>query len=217
MPDQEMFETALDETASYVRGIGDEVIERDVEGIIEGSVRGEHYSLTGHRCKGDGQSTYLVAGHPEFRFFSVAYFFSLEKYVGSQLPDELADNIVSQITDDPDQPDPGSKHRIAGRELLDRVDEGEMAALESYMFMFISGGTNTTVIQTTDNGTISGFVVSTDFFPFEESFSIREFSDTVKRSVTGGRRGNKLVERTVFTELDEKEELEAKVRLNFGW
>lgn len=217
MPDQEKFETALDETASYVMGIGDEIIERNVEGVIEGSVRGEHYSLTGHRCKGDAESTYIVAGHPELQFFSVAYFFSLETYVGAQLPDELADNIVSQVDDDLEQTDIDSKHRIAGRELLGRVDEGEMAALESYMFMFISGGTNTTVIQTTANGVVIGFAVSTDFFPFEESFSIRDFSEAVKRSVTGGRRGNKLVERTVFTELDEEEDLEARVRLYFGW
>jgi hypothetical protein len=217
MSNQEAFETALDKTADYVEGIGDEVVEENVDSIIEGLVRGEHYSLTGHRCRSNVESTYLVAGHPEFRFFSVTYFFSLNEYVGSQLPNEILDEIIDQVANEPEQTGTGSKHRIAGRELLNDVSEQDMAALESYLFMFISGGTNVTHIQTADSGAVTGFVVSTDCFPFEEAFSIRDFSDAVKRTVTGGRRGNKLVERTVFVEPDEKKELEARVKLNFGW
>lgn len=217
MPDQETFEAALNQTAEYVEGLGHELIERSVKDILEGNVRGEQYSLTGHRCDGETGEMYIVAGHPELRFFSVLYFFSVERYVGSRLPGELVDNIIDQTVDDLEQIDPDSMDQIVGRELLERVDEDEMAALKSYLFMFISEGANTTYIQTSDSGSIDTFLISNDFFPYEEEFSIREFSDAVQRTINAGGTGSKLVERTVFTELDEEEEIGATIKLNFGW
>jgi hypothetical protein len=205
------FEIRLDEVASYIEDLGDKVVERNVEDILTTEVDAEEYSLTGHWCKQDGHQ-YIIAGHPELRFMSCLYAFSIERYVASLLTDEEAE-VLGSIEEDYEE----DTLESAGRYILKTLDQEEMRALSNYLYMFVSGGTSRTATHIDEQGVFVRYSVSTLFFPFEESFGIRTFHEGVRSSLTAGRRGHRLLNRTLFIESDEQNPEDLSLTANFGW
>jgi len=223
MPTQKKFEETLDTLEKYVEEIGDELVESNIEDIASGTVHDEEYSLIGHHCEGDKESMYVVAGHPDLRFFTVLYFFSIERYVGTQLPDNQINDILnkdekSRSNDETDFTDEERYHRQkqVGRLLIERLSDADRAALESYIFMMISSDNNKLFINTRKNS-INEFTIETRIFPYEERFSISFFYEAVESTVSAGRRGTSLMERTLFVQVDEEDPYNTELELNFGW
>jgi len=94
MPDQSEFDTTLNVLADYVEDIGDQILQENIENILTAEVKGEEYFLTGHRCEGKENSIYIVAGHPDLRYFHVVYALSLGRNIGTRLDEEAIDALV---------------------------------------------------------------------------------------------------------------------------
>jgi hypothetical protein len=213
MPTSSEFEAALETTAEYVRGIGDEISDKSVENVLSATERGEEYSLTGHRCIGDDDSLYIVAGHPELRHLYVVFALSVKQNVGSQLDDEL----VAALIEDEDDLDETEKMTKAGEILLERLPQEETEALKTYTFMFLTSSPSTGAIHTNEEGTFEYYSVENLIFPYEEEFGIKDFNDAVQSTVTNGRRGSRLLGRTIFVDRDEENLSNTELQLHFGW
>ena len=213
MPTSSEFEDALEATAEYVRGIGDEISDESVENVLSVTERGENYSLTGHRCVGDNNSIYIVAGHPELRHFYVVYLLSVKQNVGNQLDDEL----IAALIEDEDDLDNAERVTKAGKVLLERLPQEETEALKTYTFLFLTSSPNTSIIHTSEEGTFEYYSVENLIFPYEEDFGLREFNEAVQRTVTNGRRGSRLLGRTIFVDRDEENLSNTGLQLHFGW
>jgi hypothetical protein len=212
MASSEEFDEALDTIAEYVHGIGDEISEESVDALTA-EIRGEEYELTGHTCIGEEDSIYMIAGHPDLRFFYVVYALSVTGNVANQLDEEIVDELVESG----DDIDDAERRRMAASILLERLPRGDMDALKAYTFMFLSSGHNNTLLHSDENGVFEYYTVENQIFPYEDGFSIREFQDAVQATVTGGRRGNHLLRRTLFIDKDENNPGESQINLNFGW
>ncbi|RZV05077.1 hypothetical protein BDK88_4316 [Natrinema hispanicum] len=212
MPSSEEFDQALDTIAEYVHAIGDEISEENV-GSLTVEVRGEEYELTGHTCVGEEDSVYMIAGHPDLEFFYVVYALSVTGNVANQLDESIVDGLLEGQEDLDDT----VRKRRAAKMLLERLPRGDMDALKAYTFMFLSSGHNNTLLHSDENGVFEYYTVENQIFPYEDDFSIREVQDAVQSTVTGGRRGNHLLRRTLFIDKDEDDPSESEINLNFGW
>ena len=205
------FGIRLEEVAGYVRDLGDTVVEQNVESIFTVDVNGDEYPLTGHRCQTNGHR-YIIVGHPEWRFMSCIYVLSVERYAGYLVDEETAEQLAS-IEDSHD----GDVRESAGRYLLKTLDSGEMEALENYIYMFVSGGTNRTSTSVDEEGVFIEYSVENSFFPFEADFGIHRFYEAVQSSITAGERGNRLLGRTLFFESEEENPEDLALTTHFGW
>lgn len=211
MPSPEKFDQTLETLAEYVEDVGDDIAERNVPNVLDATIGGTDYSLTGHRCT-RGDSRYVVAGHPELRLVTVVYFLSIINNLAADLDNEVAESIVDEEYEDEDE-----LRREAAEILLDRVPREEMDAFRSYCYLFISASTHETSFFSNEDGSLLLFGVGDDIFPYEESFGISDFYDAVRTTVSTGERGNRLVSRSVFIEVDEESPEETEVTLNFNW
>lgn len=213
----EEFELTLEQMAGYVEEIGDEVIEKNAEDVIEANLQGEDYSLYGHHCQTKHDRMYLVLGHPEWRFMSTMYYHSLLRHTGHLVDEDDAKQLANLENDSEEEITSSDEMRdLAGRYLLDTLDQGEQDALQNYVYMFVSGGTNKTNVFTED-GVFEHFSVENSFFPFEDSFTIKDFYDAVQSTVTAGDRGWRLLHRTLFVDNEPDEPEDYTLDLHFNW
>lgn len=211
MPSPENFQRTLDTLAEYTRDIGDWVEEESVPSLLGGTVRDQEYSLTGHQCR-SGDSVYLIIVHPDLRFGSILYYFSILDNIGADLELETAEAIVDDEIDDEE-----TIREVAAETLLDGVDREEMDMLRSYCYQFISGPTHDTEFGNNESGSFTYFGTSHDIYPYEDSFGISDFYQAVRAAVGAGRRGNRLVSRSVYIDIDEESPEETKLEINFNW
>lgn len=211
MPDSKEFEQTLDQLATYVEDVGDEVQEKNVSGIFSMDFQDSEYSFTGHRCT-DGNSIYLVAGHQDHRFVSVLYFLSTLVNIGNQLDEETAKAVVETPPDEEQE-----LKEEAAEVLLNRVDRPEMEALKTYAFMFIAGSSHETNIYPNEEGSFIAFHTANMIFPYEEEFGIREFYNAVTSVLAAGERGNEILSRTIHVEKDEAEPSKSELNISFSW
>lgn len=211
MPDPETFDKTLEKLAEYVEDIGDELHEKSDPNILDITVQGQEYSLTGHRCV-RGDNRYIVAGHPELRSVSIVYLLSVQNNLAIDLEPEIARAVVDKEFEDEEE-----LLQEAAEKLLDDVPRHQMRSFESYCYQFISGGTHETSFITNNAESFIAFVVSNDIFPYEDSFGIRDFYDALKPVVSAGERGSRLVGHTVYLDVDEDSPEDAQVELNFNW
>jgi len=92
-----------------------------------------------------------------------------------------------------------------------------MEALKSYTFLFVSSVENTTLLHSDEEGALNYYTVEDLIFPFEDNFGIEKFHEAVQTCVSSGRRGNQLLRRTLFIDIDEDNPKESQLELNFGW
>lgn len=211
MPTPEEFEDTLDQIARFVEETGDEIEQESIDDLFTMEIRGEDYSFRGHRCT-DGELIYLIAGHPDHRFMSILYFLSVTMNTANLLDAEIAQAVVGESSGDERE-----LREEAAEKLLNQIPRSDMEALKSYVYMFVSGGTHETNIYSNEQGSIEGFHTAKMIFPYEDSFNIREFYDSVT-SVTGtGERGNRLLSRSIFIDKDDEVPSETELNLNFSW
>lgn len=211
MPDTETFDAALAELANYIVDIGDELQEESAPNILNITVQDKEYSLTGHRCV-RGDNRYIVAGHPELRSISIVYILSIQSNLAADLDPEIADVLVDNELEEDEE-----LLQNAAEKLLDEVPREVMRSFESYCYQFISGGSHETSFITNEENSFILFVVSNEIFPYEESFSISEFYDSLRSVISAGERGSRLVGRSVYLDIDEDSPEETSVEFNFDW
>jgi len=220
MPKSAEFSNTLDLIAEYVQEIGDTIEDEYVEELFAIEIQDEDYWLTGHRCSTE-DAVYVVAGHPQLRLMSVAYFFSLQNNVAYQLDKDTTDALLEEsgieVEAEEDDEQEFLEKIEAAKILLNRIDKEEMSAIENYIYMMISGGDHETQIYNTDSGVITGFNTANLIFPYERSFGIKEFYETVQSTIESGQRGNRLLGRTMIVRKDKEDLTESRIELNFGW
>lgn len=215
MPTETELQAALDEVAGYVDLLDHEILARDVENIVEyEDDQGNEYSLTGHRCSFD-DATYLVAGHPELEFMAVVSFISINGFIQTGLTEEGVTNILDE-TDREEY----SKAKAAD-ELLGRIDDDTMGALDFYLHSLISGDSYRTAIERSNNGNIHHIVLERKLFPYHSDFTVRRYNDVVTSVLSPGEKATKAVSRTIGLvqpeDESEAEPAEYELTLNFGW
>ena len=211
MPSPEEFDETLEELADLVLDLGHEIEERSVPNIVDITIRGEEYSLTGHRCA-HNDSRYLVAGHQDLRPVTIAYILSITRNLALEMEVDVANSMVEGQFEEEDD-----LLSAATENLMDQVARNEMATFESYCYQFISDDTHETALFKNDLETVTGFVVSNDIFPYEDSFGISDLYQAVRSVVSSGERGSKLVRRSVFLDIDEESPEESEIEINLGW
>jgi hypothetical protein len=211
MPDPETFDKTLEVLASYSEDLGDEVYEKSIPNVLEVTIQDQEYSLTGNRCLRE-DNRYIIAGHPDLRFVSAVYLLSIKNNLASDLDLDTAEAIAGE-----DNGDEKETRREAAEKLLDQIPRSDMNSFRSYCYQFISGASHETTFINNDSGSLLLFVVSRDIFPYEDSFGISDFSEAVRSVVSMGERGNRLVGRTLFLDVDEDRPEDSEVKSNFSW
>lgn len=211
MSTSESFEAELDLIANYVEDIGHRVHEKTVPNLITGTLNGTEYSYFGHRCEAE-RGRYLVVAHPEFRYMSVIYLLSVTQNLAEDLDGEIAEALVNKDFEDVQE-----AREQAAKILLEGVDRRHMDSLKTYIFMFMSGGNQEVMLSTNKSGTLDGFTVETQFFPYEESFNIQEFYEAVRTTVHAGNRGSWLLPRSLVIATDEENPEETELQIDLNW
>lgn len=215
MATKKQFEATLDTLAEYIVDLGDEIVARDVDDLISMTIGDEEYDLVGHRCR-DRDSIYLVGGHPDTRPMVVIYLLSLSRNIGSSLEETIATELAKEHEDYEEGDEPDVPY-LAGEVMLNKLPREKVEALTTYAYLFTSGGNHDTFIFRNEADVITGFNTNKLFFPFEDSFGIREFYETLQPVVTYGRRGNRVLSRAVVVEVNEDDPIETEIDINLGW
>jgi len=211
MPDPNTFDETLGTLAEYIKDIGDELQEESEPNILDVTIRGQEYSLTGHRCV-QGDNRYIVAGHPDLRSVSIVYLLSVQANLAADLDLEIAEAIVDEEYEEEEE-----MLQDAAERLLNQVPRGQMEAFESYCYQFISGEAHETSFITNEEESFIFFAVSNEIFPYEDSFEISDFYKALKPVVSAGERGSRLIGRTVYLDIDEESPGSTEIELNFNW
>jgi len=211
MVDQSTFDDTLETLATYVEDVGDELHEAYVSDIATVTIREQDYSLVGHHC-GRADNRYIVAGHPDFRFVTIAFFLSVQNNLAADLEPDIAEAIVDEEYDDKQE-----LLNNAAEKLLDQVPEKQMETFKSYCYQFISGSTYETTFVTNEEESLTLFATSHDIFPYEDSFEISDFYRASQTVVSSGERGSRLIGRTVYLDIDESNPEGTSIEFNFNW
>lgn len=212
MNSNSQFKASLEEVAELVRDLDHKVISQDVDGLITYEDDDNNsYSFDGHKCEVDDK-VYVIAGHPEFRFFGVVYFSSITRHISHGLDTDTAEAIV-----DESKVDDESIELSAARKLLRETPEDMMETFKSYIYMMVSGGNHSTDIREFENGAINFVTTQDKMFPYEDDFGIKECHESTQSILAAGGRVDELVSRSI--RLDEPEDnLEnTSLTFHFGW
>lgn len=211
VPTESEFEATLDQLKEYVEDLDDLITHERAEGIVTyASERdGEEYAFTGHRCMHE-DSTYLIAGHPKFRFVSILYYLSIRKFISSSISEELAESIVDQELEDE------NLFNEAYEVLLENTPAEEIEAVSTYLYMMVSSGDQDTSVGINDGDPLDIVAISSHTFPYEQSFGISDFYDTKRSVLSAGERMNELISKTIYLNLDESNPEDSKLNFNYS-
>ncbi|QKY21839.1 hypothetical protein B4589_015575 (plasmid) [Halolamina sp. CBA1230] len=215
MPSEIELQAALDEVAGYVDLLDHELVAQDVDNIaVYENEDGDEYSLTGHRCSFE-DATYLIAGHPELEFMAAVYLDSINGYIRTG----LTEDSVSTILDGTEREE--YNKATAADELLNRIDDETMEALDFYLHSLISGDSYRTSIEYNVNGNIDHIVLERKLFPYHSDFTVRRYNDAVTSVISPGKKATKAVPRTIglVHPADDTgaSSTDYELSLNFGW
>ena len=194
MPEQEVFESTLNELASYVRDLGDKIRDERVEDLYTTTVGDITYTFTGHRCT-DGENVYLVGGNPKLRYASVVYYLPVTESIGSMISDEIARTLAQEAVEEE------RAKEEAAEILLDRVPYRQMESLKEYVYTTVSGENHTTGTIVNEKDSLTAVTTSKLIFPYEESFGIQEFYSAVESTVNAGAKGKMVLGNTLRPDL----------------
>ncbi len=205
------FDESIEKVGKYVQNIGHSVEEYGIEDVFEWDFESGTYSTHGIRCRA-GEDVYLIVGHSDVEPMVVLYVFSLEQSLGNEIDRETAEAILEEMPEEE-----VDWRKEAASHLLEGLSDAEMAALETYLYMYVSGTSHVTNIYRDENEQISGFHVDCQIFPRLHDFDIRDLYDAVTTVRGAGSRGSRTLERTVFFSKDPENLSESEVKLNFNW
>lgn len=213
MPSPEEFELALTEIREYVEAVGDKVVDERVEGIITTEFFDEEKTFIGHRCESGDGPTYIVAGHPDHRFFLIGYFLSIRQNLANEISEEAARKVLeSREVDGEDAP-----KLQAIDVLLSEMSEQNMETLTSYLYLMLSSSTVGVNLYFTDDGIIDFYNVGRQIHPYEEKFGLQDFYDALTAVENIGEMGSRLVGRTIWLDTSGNSPEEYSIHLNFDW
>lgn len=212
MPSQSEFEDKLDQLADYAESINDEVVESDVENIISQEYREEEYELTGHHCL-HGDSTYVVAGHPDQPYFVIMYFLSVVQNLARSLPQEVVDGIII----DSESPAEGEMDRSmqAAYKLLEEIPPAEKQMYNLQTFLVISSSIVATSLITQEEHNLESVELGKKIFPYENRFRLSDYNDAVQAVVGAGTRTGTWISRTMNIDFDEDDPEDTTLSLNY--
>lgn len=219
MPSREAFEVALAELGEYVEAIGHRVVEERREGVLTAESVGEERPLVGHRCESSGGSTYVVAGHPDLRFFVVGYVLSIRH----NLADEMDERVAGAVLESRDLPESGGGDGADAPELravdvlLAEIPAEEVDAATSYFYLLLSTPAADVDLHFTDEGLFDFYYVHRQVHPYESDFGLQDFYEAVAAVETVGERGSRLVGRTVRLDSTADSPEEYSIDLRFDW
>lgn len=213
MPSREAFEVALAELGEYVEAIGHGVVEERREGVLTAESVGGERALVGHRCESSGGSTYVVAGHPDLRFFVVGYVLSIRHNLADEMDERVAREVLEakdvEVVDSPELP--------AIDTLLAEIPTEEVDAATSYFYLLLSTPAANVDFHFTDEGLFDFYYVHRQVHPYESDFGLQDFYEAVAAVETVGERGSRLVGRTVRFDSTADSPEEYSIDLRFEW
>ncbi len=213
MPSREAFEVALAELGEYVEAIGHRVVEERREGVLTAESVGEERALVGHRCESSGGSAYVVAGHPDLRFFVVGYVLSIRHNLADEMDERVAREVLeARNVDEGDAPE-----LRAVDVLLAEIPAGEVDAATSYFYLLLSTPAADIDLHFTDEGLFDFYYVHRQVHPYESDFGLQDFYEAVAAVETVGERGSRLVGRTVRLDSTADSPEEYSIDLRFDW
>jgi hypothetical protein len=201
----------LNELLGYAEDLDHITHENHIEGILTYTTdSGEEYTLTGHRL-GTGERVYVVGGHPDLRYVIVAYLYGVPSYVEAFLSENQAETILegSQV----DLGDYERKTRAAARILLSDVDSLEAEEVLNYIRIFAENSNIELDVSDGDPSPFGLLSARSLIFPYDQSFSISDYYNTVRPVVTNGSTAQYLLERALVVEIDEEEPLNSKIEV----
>lgn len=213
MPSREAFEVALAELGEYVEAIGHGVVEERREGVLTAESVGEERPLVGHRCESSDGSTYVVAGHPDLRFFVVGYVLSIRH----NLADEMDERVAREVLEARDVDEGDAPELRAVDVLLAEIPAEEVDAATSYFYLLLSTPAADVDLHFTDEGLFDFYYVHRQVHPYESDFGLQDFYEAVAAVETVGERGSRLVGRTVRLDSTGDSPEEYSIDLRFDW
>lgn len=211
LPSEEEVHETLGKLAGYVRDIGDRITHAHAEGVLKGTPNEEIGPLEfrGHRCISNDE-VYYIAAHPEVRYVTVVYYLSFTENVARELSHEHAEAILEEAELDVHGSDP---RMLAATYLLQSIDQAEVQSFKSYFRIAVGGENYLTTLNTSESGALEGYSLQHLIFPYEDSFSIKEFNDAVTTIVSSGMRSAEIVRRNLHLLSEDEDPAKTKVVL----
>lgn len=199
MSDSSQFDVQLEEITDYVNRIGDEIVNRNVEGIIETGFQGEEYALTGHNCS-HGNHIYVVAGHPALDYFQIYYLLSIKQNVAAQL------NTVEKYDIQPDDD--------VIESIINRSSSEDMDELQFKLYLEIASGDYAVSLTGTDGGALESVEINQKIFPESRSFDIASFNRAVQSTISGGSKARAILANALKISVDAEDPEKTQMRIS---
>jgi len=165
------YQDALNQVTRYVKTIGDE-IEEEIEGETEDGI-----PITGYSCS-HGTHTYLILATEEDVYFNIQYPVSIDHAVAIKRAPNQGEVQISQSDIN------SARDYIENK--LEAVPQSMRREIRTNLIHIISREGVAANLDTTKSINIHGFQLNKKIFPFDKSFNISKFEDTVQRIVNLG-------------------------------
>lgn len=209
MPNRENFDNVLTQLAQFAEDIGDEVvIESDPQIIVREDGEREETEYIGHSCT-HGNTVYFVAGLPEQRYVEIIYPYSLLQNIANHLSPAVAQGVVDDNYEETED-----VRMEAAESLLNDVPQEKMDYFRSHLYLTISGGTYATNVQSNNDGSLTFIEICKNIFPFEDSFDISSYNDSVQLVASAGTRAQNVINNTVYIYQDDENPEESEIVIN---
>lgn len=211
MPTEEEVDEALTTLAAYTEDLSHIIHNRGNPAILHGKPNEQigEIEYRGHRC-GNESEVYFIGLHPELRYGIVVYFLSLQQNVAEWITEEQAEMVLDAAGIE----NSGNDRMKAASYLIDNSDQDSADAFDSYFRTVAGGGDHYTQVHRTDNGTFQSFAIERRIFPYEDEFSISDFSDAIHSVIGNGQKASALTMSSVSLSFDEENPGESAVEFN---
>jgi len=145
---------------------------------------------------------------------AVIHFISMKGYMMTGIDEELASDILGEQADEQN-----NLIEHAADKLIENTPDDDLETMKSFIYMMVSAGDHETVmsLENDDEDAFDVITSESHIFPFEDDFGIKEFHNARRSVLTAGKRATKLVQRSIYLNVNEKTPTESKLHFDYNW